>query len=244
MPDVCKNLDLSNPSAVKQRLDIDGTQLIDLQDLNLDEGVIINKLQNTKTTFINEPNLYRCIFQSKKKEAKKFQDWIFEEVIPSIRKTGKYEKESSDRNPVLDRVNIAYSSVEWAKKLLRLSDASTALLFNRTSDKLERETGCRSLARIDYVESKGQMLSATELLKRNNIGVSAIKFNKLMIEKGYMEILSRPSKSKMEKLFNSLTEAGKAFGDNKVSPKNENETQPLYYVDKFRSLLKELNIID
>lgn len=43
-----------------------------------------------KITFINEPNLYRVIFRSNKPEAVKFQDWIFEEVIPQIRKTGAY----------------------------------------------------------------------------------------------------------------------------------------------------------
>ncbi|MCP2041909.1 prophage antirepressor-like protein [Neisseria sp. HSC-16F19] len=41
-------------------------------------------------TFINEPNLYRVIFRSNKAEAVKFQDWIFEEVIPQIRQTGSY----------------------------------------------------------------------------------------------------------------------------------------------------------
>ena len=41
-------------------------------------------------TFINEPNLYRVIFRSNKPVAVKFQDWIFEEVIPTIRKTGSY----------------------------------------------------------------------------------------------------------------------------------------------------------
>lgn len=40
--------------------------------------------------FIDEPNLYRCIFQSRKKEAEAFQDWVVEEVLPSIRKTGGY----------------------------------------------------------------------------------------------------------------------------------------------------------
>lgn len=42
-------------------------------------------------TYINEPNLYRVIFRSNKPEAVKFQDWIFEEVIPAIRKTGGYQ---------------------------------------------------------------------------------------------------------------------------------------------------------
>lgn len=42
------------------------------------------------TTFINEPNLYRVIFRSNKDEAVIFQDWVFEEVLPQIRKTGSY----------------------------------------------------------------------------------------------------------------------------------------------------------
>jgi prophage antirepressor-like protein len=40
---------------------------------------------------IGEPDLYRLIFGSKLKSAKAFQDWVFEQVLPSIRKTGKYE---------------------------------------------------------------------------------------------------------------------------------------------------------
>ncbi|WP_243466298.1 BRO-N domain-containing protein [Sodalis glossinidius] len=41
--------------------------------------------------FVNEPNLYRVIFRSNKPEAKQFQDWVFNDVLPSICKTGKYE---------------------------------------------------------------------------------------------------------------------------------------------------------
>lgn len=40
--------------------------------------------------FINEPNLYRVIFRSNKKEAIDFQNWVFDEVLPAIRKTGSY----------------------------------------------------------------------------------------------------------------------------------------------------------
>ncbi|SSX81853.1 Uncharacterized phage-encoded protein [[Actinobacillus] rossii] len=45
---------------------------------------------NEKTSFINEPNLYRIIFRSEKPIAKEFQNWVFEEVLPQIRKTGQY----------------------------------------------------------------------------------------------------------------------------------------------------------
>ncbi|EDS3395412.1 hypothetical protein GR986_000923 [Salmonella enterica] len=41
-------------------------------------------------TFVNEPNLYRVIFRSNKREARQFQDWVFNEVLPAIRKNGEY----------------------------------------------------------------------------------------------------------------------------------------------------------
>lgn len=40
--------------------------------------------------FINEPNLYRLIIKSRKPEAEPFEAWVFEEVLPQIRKTGQY----------------------------------------------------------------------------------------------------------------------------------------------------------
>ena len=46
-----------------------------------------------QVTFINEPNLYRVIFRSNKEQAKQFQDWVFNEVLPTIRKTGAYMSE-------------------------------------------------------------------------------------------------------------------------------------------------------
>jgi len=43
-----------------------------------------------KINIISEPGLYRLIFTSRKLEAERFQEWVFHEVLPSIRKTGKY----------------------------------------------------------------------------------------------------------------------------------------------------------
>ena len=43
-----------------------------------------------QATFINEPNLYRLIFRSNKPQAQAFADWVYNEVLPSIRKTGSY----------------------------------------------------------------------------------------------------------------------------------------------------------
>ncbi|EXG30386.1 BRO family, N-terminal domain protein [Acinetobacter baumannii 121738] len=43
-----------------------------------------------KLTFISEENLYRIVFRSTKPEALNFQNWVFAEVLPSLRKTGTY----------------------------------------------------------------------------------------------------------------------------------------------------------
>lgn len=43
-----------------------------------------------QATFINEPNLYRLIFRSHKPQAQAFADWVYSEVLPSIRETGSY----------------------------------------------------------------------------------------------------------------------------------------------------------
>ena len=49
------------------------------------------KSADQEMTFINEPNLYRLIIKSRKPEAEPFEAWVFEEVLPQIRKTGKYQ---------------------------------------------------------------------------------------------------------------------------------------------------------
>ena len=45
--------------------------------------------------YINEPNLFRLIIKCKKPEAEQFEEWVMEEVLPSIRKTGSYSASQS-----------------------------------------------------------------------------------------------------------------------------------------------------
>ncbi len=42
------------------------------------------------TVFILEPGVYQLVFQSKLSGARQFQQWVFKEVLPSIRRTGMY----------------------------------------------------------------------------------------------------------------------------------------------------------
>lgn len=80
LTDVCKALELTQPSKVKDRLSQKGVNTIP----TLTAGGMQNLL------YISEPNLYKTIFQSRKESAERFSDWVTGEVLPSIRKNGGY----------------------------------------------------------------------------------------------------------------------------------------------------------
>ena len=80
LADVYKALDISRTSRLFRELDSKG-----VADCHIPTNGGTQKLK-----FINEPNLYRIIFRSNKPQALSFQDWVFAEVLPSIRKTGSY----------------------------------------------------------------------------------------------------------------------------------------------------------
>ena len=80
LTDVYKSLDISRTSRLFRELDAKGVA----------DCHILTNGGTQKLKFINEPNLYRIIFRSNKPQALSFQDWVFAEVLPSIRKTGSY----------------------------------------------------------------------------------------------------------------------------------------------------------
>ena len=76
--DVCKALDIANPTDAIKRLDEDEKARLNLG------------LSGGDTNCVNEPGLYSLVLGSRKPEAKSFKRWITHDVIPSIRKTGGY----------------------------------------------------------------------------------------------------------------------------------------------------------
>ena len=50
-----------------------------------------NDTRGKYCTFINEPGFYELVFSSKLEFAKKFRQWVFTTVLPSIRKFGYYK---------------------------------------------------------------------------------------------------------------------------------------------------------
>lgn len=55
-----------------------------------EKRVPLNPIGGRKPTLISESGFYKVAMRSDKPEARKFQDWVTREVLPSIRKTGTY----------------------------------------------------------------------------------------------------------------------------------------------------------
>ena len=68
-------------------------------------------------TIVRESGLYNLIFQSRKPEAKASRKWVTSEVLPSIRKTGRYELKSQKRGVVRrtrgNGVNVELTNLLW-----------------------------------------------------------------------------------------------------------------------------------
>lgn len=63
-----------------------------MEKLDGDEKAKFNLgLQGSPVNIVNESGLYSLILTSRKPEAKRFKKWVTSEVLPAIRKTGKYE---------------------------------------------------------------------------------------------------------------------------------------------------------
>ena len=187
-----------------------------------------------KNDFIPEYIMYPLIGKAKNERATQFMIWVGK-VIAEIRQNGSYSlKTKSDTDGAKSQIDL----LTVTSKLLNLNDSSKLLL----ATKIYKDYNIPTTYLPTYTDSRGILKSATELLKENNIPISTIKFNKIMIDKGYLIEVERTSgkdKSKIKK-FKNLAKT--EFGENQISPKNPKETQPMYYENKFLELLKALGI--
>lgn len=125
--DICDLLELSNVTE----------SLKALESYEKLTSVILRAGQMRKVNFINESGLYRLIFRSRKPEAKAFQEFVVCEVLPQIRKTGKY---SHGNKPTMS---------QEAKKLL--SKVSVYLVKGDVS-KVAKSIG-RSVSHVSAVKN-------------------------------------------------------------------------------------------
>lgn len=127
LADLCKVLELTNPSEVKNRLDKDDVQLIDLHALNSSEGITGNSMAN----FVTESGFYDVILQSSSPRVKPFRKWVTSEVLPAIRKNGGYMSTSNNDTPeeIMARaVMIAQETIKRREQRIEMLEQEKTLL--------------------------------------------------------------------------------------------------------------------
>lgn len=151
LSDVCKALGLTQPSKVKERLNEKGVSSIPTLTAGGEQ----------KLLYINESNLYKTIFQSRKESAERFTGWVTSEVLPCIRKNGIYATDN-----VIDNI-------------LNNPDFGIELLTKLKEERAARLEAEKTNAILMHVNKTYTM---TEIAKE--IGLkSANELNKILAEK-------------------------------------------------------------
>ena len=167
---------------------------------------------------IPEGDLYRLITHSKLPAAEKFESWVFDEVLPTIRKTGSYKtpKQSSDREKAMLKNAQARSAKLWLEIAKNTGIQTYKDVCNAYAAK---ELAGEDVLPLPKVQEKSY--SATDIGKM--LGVSKAKIGALA------------NKNNMK-----CDEYGSWFHDK--SPYSGKEVETFRYngkaIEKFRSLLK------
>lgn len=161
---------------------------------------------------------------------------VMDKVINDFFHMREHIKKENNSKQAENKPKQELECLDVVSKMLKFSDNSTLKGITAIYDKYDMEKSFLP----KYVESKDILKSATELLKQFNIDISTVKFNKLMIKKGYLKENTRLSTKNPLKTKKFKTLLVLEYGQNEINPKVPQETQPLYYEHKFKDLLKEL----
>nr|WP_288355421.1 Bro-N domain-containing protein [uncultured Pseudomonas sp.] len=114
--DACGSIGIANVSlAVNGRADREGDGL-DADERGI--ATVNTPSGDQEMLIVNESGLYSLIFKSRKAEAKRFRKWVTSEVLPAIRKHGRYEDEQS-KMPTLINELIGMSELNVIKGTIR-----------------------------------------------------------------------------------------------------------------------------
>ena len=167
-----------------------GIQDTQTKNFNLDEKGVekiptLTKGGIQQIIFVNEPNLYRVIFRSNKAEARQFQDWVFNEVLPAIRKTGSYNTKPTEltAKEKVECLNILMST--FGDVLSK--EAKETILVTTSENLLGLDLGYRPQVQRTYTASQiGEQLG----ISSNKVGKLANAHN-LKTEKYGMYVLDK-----------------------------------------------------
>lgn len=161
LTDVCKALDLQT-GATKLRLEKGGISSINTPVQN-QYGVVFDQTM----VYIDEPNFYRCVFGSRKKTAKNFQDWVFNEVLPSLRTTGAYvvTKEEDSEEDIIARGLIA-AKAALARREERIKELECENSQSKQVIEVQSERIAKDAPKVEYYD---QTLAAENMLTTRQI---------------------------------------------------------------------------
>lgn len=114
--DVCKALDLSNPT-------------VSVGSLDADERAKFNLGRQGETNCVTEPGFYKLVMRSRKPEAKAFQRWVTHEVLPALRRDGGYmvARDETPEETMARALVIAQSTIDRQKN--RIAELEPKALF-------------------------------------------------------------------------------------------------------------------
>lgn len=159
--DICKALEISNVSQAKTRLNQDGVI----------SNEVIDSIGRTQTAnFVNESNMYKLIFQSRKKSAERFTEWVTSEVLPAIRRTGGYQMQAPQ-----------------GKELLALAVLEAQKTIDEQSKAIERMKPKVIFANAVETSHTSILIGdLAKLLKQNGVETGQKRLFDWMREKGYL----------------------------------------------------------
>lgn len=140
----------------------------------LEQQVIssINVLTNggsQQMYFVTEPDLYRCIFQSRKPTARKFQDWVFNEVLPSLRTTGAYvvTKEEDSEEDIIARGLIA-AKAALARREQRIKELECENSQSKQVIEAQGERIAKDAPKVEYYD---QTLNSEDCMTSSQVAL-------------------------------------------------------------------------
>lgn len=133
------------------------------------------------------------------------------------------------------RVEAFDAFVQLAASRFSLDAVSQQKMYNKFAED-------NDIPKIDYVKTADGRDSLTNLLKKHGISMSAQEFNKLLVNSGYIERMNIQKKNGKTAHYYSVTEKGKAYGDNYQDEHDPKRTQPLWYEHQFDSLIASVGI--
>lgn len=141
--------------------------------------------QPNTSNYISEGNLYRLIIRSKLESAQCFESWVFDEVLPSIRKHGAYitpellerlQKNADETTALLKALTEEQQARVQLQERNRQLESTTAVLQSQIDEAKPK------LTYYDLIMQNPDTVPVTLIAK--DYGMSAIRFNALLHEMG------------------------------------------------------------